>query len=146
MKTYTSEDFRHETDEHLFVVAEPDGRSIKHYRELWVWLRSMELVTDVYQITSKLPKDELYGLTSQLRRAAVSVPSNIAEGWARNKPGYLVQGLNYSRGSLHEVETQLLICIALDYCSAQDVQPTLNKIAGISAGIGKFILNLETRH
>ena len=128
-------------EEFLSIVEEPDGRRVNHYRELWVWMQGMELVKEVYRLTSKLPKEEIYGLTSQLRRAAVSVPSNIAESWARNKSGHLIQGLNYSRGSLHEVETQLMICVDLDFLSSSDVEPLLTKIGGISAGILKFINN-----
>ena len=128
-------------DELVSIVEEPDGRRVKHYRELWVWIQGMELVREVYRLTSQLPKEEMYGLTSQLRRAAVSVPSNIAEGWARNKSGHLIQGLNYSRGSLHEVETQLMICVDLGFLISSDVGPLLTKIGGISAGILKFINN-----
>jgi four helix bundle protein len=68
----------------------------------------MELVKTVYEVTRKFPKDEIYGLTSQLRRAAVSIPSNLAEGAARNSPREFVQSLGIAKGSLSELETQLL--------------------------------------
>jgi len=76
--------------ETISVVAEQAGRKVNNFKDLWVWKTGMELLKPVYQVTRKLPKEELYGLTSQLRRAAVSVPSNIAEGWGRNKKGDLL--------------------------------------------------------
>lgn len=124
------------------VVAEPDGRQVSNFKELWVWKASMELLKPVYHVTRKLPKEEQYGLVSQLRRAAVSVPSNIAEGWSRNKKGYLLQGMSYSRGSLHEIETQLLACVELEFLTQEDIQPILDKIAGLSTGLLRFMNNL----
>ena len=131
--------------ETISVVAEQDGRKVNNFKDLWVWKTGMELLKPVYQVTRKLPKEELYGLTSQLRRAAVSVPSNIAEGWGRNKKGYLLLGLSYSRGSLHEIETQLLACVELELLKHEDIQPLLDKIAGISTGLLRFMNNLESK-
>ncbi|HMZ48752.1 MAG TPA: four helix bundle protein [Flavobacteriales bacterium] len=131
--------------ETISVVAEQDGRKVNNFKDLWVWKTGMELLKPVYQVTRKLPKEELYGLTSQLRRAAVSVPSNIAEGWGRNKKGYLLLGLSYSRGSLHEIETQLLACVELEFLKHEDIQPLLDKIAGISTGLLRFMNNLESK-
>jgi four helix bundle protein len=79
----------------------------------------MDLVVRVYEITRGFPKEELYGLTSQLRRAAVSVPSNIAEGKGRSSDKELVQFLNHSRGSLFEIETQIAIARRLSYIQAE---------------------------
>ncbi|MFN8409987.1 MAG: four helix bundle protein [Flavobacteriales bacterium] len=131
--------------ETISVVAEQAGRKVNNFKDLWVWKTGMELLKPVYQVTRKLPKEELYGLTSQLRRAAVSVPSNIAEGWGRNKKGYLLLGLSYSRGSLHEIETQLLACVELEFLKHEDIQPLLDKIAGISTGLLRFMNNLESK-
>jgi four helix bundle protein len=80
------------------------------YRELQVWQKSMDLCEACYLITKALPKEELYGLVSQIRRAAVSIPSNIAEGFGRDQSGSFVQFLRISQGSLKELETQLLLC------------------------------------
>jgi four helix bundle protein len=135
----------YELGETISVVAEPDGRKVTNFKDLWVWKTSMELLKPIYTVTRKLPKEELYGLTSQLRRAAVSVPSNIAEGWGRNKKGYLLLGLSYSRGSLHEIETQLLACFELEFLTHEDIQPLLDKIAGISTGLLRFMNNLESK-
>lgn len=105
----------------------------------------MQLLKSIYTVTGKLPREEQYGLVSQLRRASVSVPSNIAEGWARNKRGYFLQGLSYARGSLHEMETQLLACVELDYLGLNEVEPLLERIAGISSAILKLINSIEAR-
>ncbi len=91
--------------------------TVKAYTELLAWQKSIDLVTDVYQLTSRFPKEEIYGLTSQIRRAAVSVPSNIAEGQGRLSTGEFRQFLGHARGSLAEVETQVHIAQKLNYIS-----------------------------
>ena len=96
-----------------------------HYKDLTVWQKSMDLVVEVYRLTKNLPKEELYGLTNQLRRAAVSIPSNIAEGNARTSKGDYARFLSIARGSCAEVETQLLLCIRLDYFVEEDISDTL---------------------
>ncbi|MBN1548715.1 MAG: four helix bundle protein [Syntrophaceae bacterium] len=88
---------------------------VKSYKDLIVWQKSMVLVEMPYQVTKGFPKDEQYGLTNQLRRAAVSIPSNIAEGHARNSTAEYRNFLSIARGSLAEVETQLLIAERLKY-------------------------------
>ncbi|AEH44608.1 hypothetical protein Thein_0728 [Thermodesulfatator indicus DSM 15286] len=85
------------------------------HKDLEVWKESIKFVKRIYEITEKFPKNELYGLTSQLRKAAISVPSNIAEGCARNSDNELVQFLYISLGSLAELETQLIIAKELSY-------------------------------
>lgn len=80
---------------------------LKCHKDLDVWKRSMDLVTEIYQLTGTWPTDERYGLTSQLRRAAISVPSNVAEGAARGSTKDFARFLNIAQGSLAEVETQL---------------------------------------
>ena len=96
-----------------------------HYKELIVWQRAMDLTAEVYRLTKTMPKDELYGLTNQLRRAAVSIPSNIAEGNARTSTGDYTRFLSIALGSVAEVETQLLICVRLDYFSQEDIESAL---------------------
>ena len=81
----------------------------RHYKELVVWQRAMELVTEVYRVTADFPDAEKFGLVSQLRKAAVSVPSNIAEGQGRLTAGEFKEFLGHARGSLFETETQLII-------------------------------------
>jgi four helix bundle protein len=91
------------------------------YRDLIAWRKGMTFVTASYQATQSFPRDELYGLTNQLRRAAVSIPSNIAEGQARFSPKEFRHFLSHGRGSLVEIETQLMIAQNLGYLSADEV-------------------------
>ena len=90
------------------------------YKELDVWNAGLDFVVHVYQVTGKFPKEEAYGLTSQIRRAAVSIPSNIAEGAARKSDKEFVQFLHISLGSLAEAETQLIIAERLKFLQQQD--------------------------
>jgi four helix bundle protein len=87
----------------------------RSYKDLVVWRKAMELVAEVYKVTSAFPKYELYGLTTQLRRAAVSVPCNIAEGQGRLTHGEFQQFLGYARGSIMEVETLIQISADLNF-------------------------------
>ena len=86
-----------------------EGSPVRSYRELIVWKKGMELTKAVYALTQHFPSDERFGLTSQLRRAAVSVPSNIAEGQARRSSAEFRQFISVSLGSLAELETQLIL-------------------------------------
>jgi four helix bundle protein len=82
---------------------------IKTFRDLIVWQKSMVVVTDVYRITGRFPREEMFGLTSQMRRCAVSIPSNIAEGYGRQATGDYICFLQIALGSLYELQTQLEI-------------------------------------
>jgi len=88
------------------------------YRDLVVWQKAMQFVTDIYRVTKEFPREEQYGLVSQVRRAAVSIPSNIAEGQARYSKKEFRHFLSHARGSLVEVETQLLIAANLGYLAS----------------------------
>jgi four helix bundle protein len=88
---------------------------VKSYRELIAWQKAMDFAAEVYRTTKRFPKEELYGVTSQLRRAVVSIPSNIAEGQGRQTTGEFRQFLGHARGSLMEAETQILLCERLEY-------------------------------
>ena len=88
---------------------------VQSYRDLVAWNKAMELVTEIYRVTQKFPKEELFGLMSQIRRAAISIPSNIAEGKGRLSKGEFRQFLGNARGSLAELETQILIAQNLNY-------------------------------
>ena len=81
--------------------------AIQSYKELLVWQKSMDLADMIYKLTANWPKEETYGLTNQIRRAAVSIPSNIAEGYGRMSPGEYKHHLAFARGSLVETETQI---------------------------------------
>lgn len=91
---------------------------VKSYKELIVWQKSMDLVKEIYLLTEKFPREELYGLVSQMRRAAVAIPSNIAEGYLRKHRKEFVQFLSVASGSAAELETQILICKSLSKFNA----------------------------
>ena len=97
------------------------------YRDLIAWQKAMDLVMDIYRTTAAFPRDELYGLANQLRRAAVCIPANIAEGQARYSPSEFHSFLGRARGSLVEVETEILIARNLGYLSAEAGQQLLDK-------------------
>src|SRR5215216_3360360 len=90
---------------------------IKSYRDLIVWQKSISLVKGVYVVSQSFPKEEQYGLTNQMRRCAVSIPSNIAEGYGRNSTGDYKRFLQVAVGSLYELQTQIEIAFNLDYIS-----------------------------
>ncbi len=93
---------------------------VRSHKDLEIWKLSMDFVVQIYKITEQLPAEERYGLTVQIRRAVVSIPSNIAEGAGRNTPKEFIRFLYISLGSLAEVETQLEICNRLGYLSNND--------------------------
>ena len=93
---------------------------IKTYRDLLVWQKSMALVTEIYKLSKSFPKDETYGLTAQMRRCAVSIPSNIAEGYGRNSSNDYIRFLYIAGGSLYELQTQLEISLSLLYLNKGD--------------------------
>ncbi len=100
-----------------------------NHKDLDAWKEGMELVVDVYKLTELFPKTEQYGLTSQIQRAAVSIPSNIAEGSGRKSSKENIRFLSFALGSLAELETQLLIALRIEYIA--DVQPQLDRIAKV---------------
>lgn len=104
---------------------------IGSYKDLVVWQKGIDLVEQIYRVTNKLPDCEEWGLISQMRRAAISVPSNIAEGYGRQATGEYKHHLSISRGSLFELETQLLICQRLRYLVFEDLEATISEIQQI---------------
>ncbi|MBE0682224.1 MAG: four helix bundle protein [Anaerolineales bacterium] len=110
---------------------EKEKVSAKNYRELIVWQDAIKIAKAVYQLTGKFPKQETYALGDQLRRAAVSVSSNIAEGQARKSPGDFRRFLHISLGSLAEVDTQLVLAQEFGYLSKEDVDPMDEQIRNL---------------
>jgi four helix bundle protein len=108
------------------------------FRELVAWQKAMELVLDVYRATKALPKEEVYGLTSQMRRAAVSIPSNVAEGQGRKTPRNFKNFLSISLGSLKELETQVLIAQGLSFFNDQ----TTASLCALIERVGRLINGL----
>ena len=105
------------------------------YEDLTAWQKAMELAVNVYHATRAFPKDELYGLTSQLRRAAVSIPSNIAEGKGRSSDKELLQFLSTARGSVYEVQTQILLAHRLGYLADEEN----TRLWGYAASVGQLV-------
>ncbi|MFM9984291.1 MAG: four helix bundle protein, partial [Flavobacteriales bacterium] len=112
---------------------------INSYRDLDVWKQSRLLVKSVYQLSKSFPKEEQFGLTNQLRRAAISVPSNIAEGSGRNHSKDSIQFFFIARGSLYEIETQLIISFDLEYISESQLQEVLVQVTRCKKLLNGFI-------
>lgn len=113
--------------------------TVRNYSELVAWQKAMDLVERIYAATKKFPKEELYGLTSQIRRAAVSIPSNIAEGQGRKSTKEFLHHLSIAYGSLREVETQVLIAGRLQYLGQEEI----NRLLELSAEVGRIINGLS---
>lgn len=118
---------------------------IKTYRDLIVWQKFMALVTNIYQITKSFPNNETYGLVSQIRRCAVSIPSNIAEGYGRNSTNDYTRFLNISTGSLYELQTQLGISLNLQYLEKSDFDKLYESSREIERMITSLIKKLMTK-
>jgi four helix bundle protein len=116
---------------------------INSYKDLLVWQRGMDLVETVYRVTAKLPSTEQFGMISQMRRCAISVPSNIAEGYGRQATGEYRHHLLISRGSLLELETQSLLCQRLKYLPEEEIASVLDEITEISKMLGSLISKLS---
>ncbi len=116
---------------------------MKSHKDLNAWKESMKLAKEAYRITNGFPKFELYGLTSQIRRAAVSVPSNISEGAARNQKRDFIRFLQISLGSLAELETQCILAHELDYIDSTNLNLILNKSNLIRAQLTGLIKSLK---
>lgn len=112
--------------------------TVKHFKELIAWQKAMDLVELVYQRTTDYPREEIYGLTNQTRRAAVSIPSNIAEGQGRRTTGDFLRYLSIAYGSLCELETQLLIGQRLGYLKST----SSSSIFALAAEVGRLINGL----
>lgn len=112
---------------------------INNYKDLDVWKKSIDLVSNIYELLPKYPQDEKYALVDQMRRSSISVPSNIAEGQARGSEKEFVQFLNFSRGSLAELETQLIISHRLRYLNQSDFQLVMDKIEEINRMLFRLI-------
>jgi len=120
----------------------PEGRKSRSYKDLEVWQVSMELVKNIYEITGKFPSSERFGLTQQIRRAAVSIPSNVAEGQFRNSSKEFKQFLSVALGSAAELETQVIIAGEINYLSLQESALLLNTLERIMKMLKKLSLSL----
>jgi four helix bundle protein len=116
---------------------------VKSYQDLMVWQKAIALADLVYAETKKFPKEELYGLTNQIRRAVVSIPANIAEGWGRDSTKNYVQFLKISRGSLYELETMMVISFNQNYLDKQALTSCKNEINELGRMLNTLIKKLN---
>lgn len=115
---------------------------IRSYRDLRVWQEGMSLAVTCYGLTKSFPKDELFGMTSQIRRAASSIPANIAEGYGRDSRGDYVQFLRIAQGSLKEVETHLILCTQVRLLTESDAQAPLQHCDRLGKMLHRLIQSL----
>lgn len=116
-------------------------KMIENFKDLIVWQKAMDLAEEVYRLSRTFPKEEIYSLTNQIRRAVVSIPSNIAEGKGRHAIAEYLHFLSIARGSLKEVETQLLLAIRFGYISKADT----NKALGLVDEISRMLASLRAK-
>ena len=117
--------------------------AITSHRDLVAWQRAMDVVVTVYRLSSAWPKEEMYGLSSQARRAAVSIPANIAEGYGRQNRGSYVHFLKIAQGSLRELETHLEVAQRVGYLSDDALSTAFAETAGIGKVLGGLIRSLS---
>lgn len=120
--------------------------AVQSHRELIAWQKAMDFAAEVYRATRYFPKDELYGLTSQLRRASVSIPSNIAEGQGRQTTGEFRQFLGHARGSLLETETQILLSERLGYLEHETMKKLLVQASEVGRIVNGLMSSLKGSH
>lgn len=118
---------------------------IKSYKDLLIWQKGIELSILAYEVCKTLPKEEIYGLQSQIKNSAVSVPSNIAEGYGRRSTKSYAQFIKIARGSLYEFETQLIISHKLEFLKDEDFEKLSNLIVEESKMLNAFIKSLENK-
>ena len=119
--------------------------TLKSFNDLRVWQKAMDLVPEIYQTVRKLPAIERFGLADQLRRAAISVPSNIAEGQARQHSREFLQHLPIARGSLAEIETLLLLAVRLTYIAQEDQARIQQKLRDVRMPLSGLINRLQSK-
>ena len=121
-----------------------ENKKIESYKDLIVWQKGIELVNEIYVLTKRFPKEEMFGLTNQMRRAAVSIPANIAEGWGRNSTKSYIQFVRISRGSLYELETLFVIARDLNYIDETIKSSVTGKIDEIGKMFNKLLQKLDS--
>jgi four helix bundle protein len=120
-----------------------DGTSIRSYKDLDVWRVAMDLAVACYATTAGFPRDEIYGMTGQIRRASASIAANIAEGYGRETTGSFVQFLRIAQGSVKEPETHLLLAERVRISTEQELAPLLSQCERVSKMLRNFIRSLE---
>ncbi len=118
---------------------------IKSYKDLLIWQKGIDIIIKLYELVEGFPKEEIYALTSQLKRAAISISSNIAEGYGRNSTQSYIHFVSISRGSLFELETQLIVAQKLKFIKNETLfSDLMNQITEESKMINSFINKLES--
>jgi four helix bundle protein len=120
-----------------------EKQAVQSYQDLKVWQAGMDLAEGCYRMTGQFPKAELYGMTSQIRRAATSIPANIAEGYGRETRGEYIRFLRIAQGSLKELETFLLLSARVGYTTQDSIQPLLNPCAALGKMLRALIRSLQ---
>jgi len=123
-----------------------DRKTVSTHKDLDVWKKSMDLAAQVYSLTARFPKEELYGLTSQIRRSAVSIPSNIAEGAARHSRKEFIQFLHIASGSVAELETQLLLAIRMGFIPGDSIISHVEEVRKLLLGLLRSLKKKPITH
>jgi four helix bundle protein len=123
-----------------------DEKTVSTHKDLNVWKKAMDLAAQAYSLTAKFPKEELYGLTSQIRRSAVSIPSNIAEGAARHSRKEFIQFLHIASGSVAELETQLLLAIQIGLLSGDHIISHVEEVRRLLLGLLRSLKKKPITH
>ena len=117
----------------------------RSYKDLIVWQKGIALAKIVYRITQSFPSEEKFGLVAQMRRAVVSIPSNLAEGQARHTTGEFIQFISHAEGSVAELDTQLILSIELKFCRSDSVEPAFQLITELRAMLNVLRRTLAKR-
>jgi four helix bundle protein len=121
------------------------GEAIKSYKDLDVWKMAMSLAESCYRVTKDFPRDEIYGMTSQIRRASASIPANVAEGYGRDQTGGFIQFLRIAQGSARELETHLILAGRVGLLRSDVLSGLLDDCERISKMLRSMIRSLEAR-
>ena len=127
------------------MVSGRRSKSIRSYRDLGVWQKAILAAKMVYTLVKRLPREELFALSSQMRRAVISIASNIAAGQARNSTKEFLQFLSIAKGSKAELETQLILCVEIKYFSSDDIAPIMALLTEIGKMLNSLIASLTPK-
>lgn len=116
---------------------------IRSFKQLLIWQKGIDIVKEVYRLSKDFPREELYGLTTQMRRAAISIPSNIAEGFKRNHNNEYRQFLHYALGSAAELETQLIIAQELNFLNKDKLNDSLDQLDHLGRMVSSLLNKLN---
>jgi four helix bundle protein len=138
-------DIHTSTHRYLDMEARLETKTTASFKDLLVWKQAMELAKDCYLLTRSFPKEEIYGLTSQIRRASSSIPANIAEGTGRGSTKDYIQFLKIARGSVRELETHLLLSVNVGLTTSDSIAPILEQVDSVSCLLGRLIQSLTKK-